>query len=102
MKEEKEFLKQYIHENDVCVLALSGGPDSMCLLHLLLEIKAKIICVHINHGTRKTCKRDQEFVKEYLKKYEIPLEIAKMSHTKTTDLKKKRHENFVTKNFKKQ
>ena len=99
MKEEKEFLKQYIHENDVCVLALSGGPDSMCLLHLLLEIKAKIICVHINHGTRKTCKRDQEFVKEYLKKYEIPLEIAKIESYKNNRFKEEEARKFRYKKF---
>ena len=99
MKEEKEFLKQYIHENDVCVLALSGGPDSMCLLHLLLEIKAKIICVHINHGTRKTCERDQEFVKEYLKEYEIPLEIAKIESYKNNRFKEEEARKFRYKKF---
>lgn len=99
MKEEKEFLKQYIHENDVCVLALSGGPDSMCLLHLLLEIKAKIICVHINHGTRETCERDQEFVKEYLKKYEIPLEIAKIESYKNNRFKEEEARKFRYKKF---
>ena len=99
MKEEKEFLKQYIHENDVCVLALSGGADSMCLLHLLLEIKAKIICVHINHGTRKTCERDQEFVKEYLKKYEIPLEIAKIESYKNNRFKEEEARKFRYKKF---
>ena len=55
MKEEKEFLKQYIHENDVCVLALSGGPDSMCLLHLLLEIKAKIIKSEVKENNKIRC-----------------------------------------------
>ena len=42
MKEEKEFLKQYIQTNDSCVLALSGGPDSMCLLHLLLDSQSDV------------------------------------------------------------
>ena len=55
MKEEKEFLNQYITKNDPCILALSGGPDSMCLLHLLMDIGTHVICVHINHGTRPSC-----------------------------------------------
>ena len=36
------------------VVGLSGGPDSVCLLHLLTQKigKEKLIAVHINHGLR--------------------------------------------------
>ena len=82
MKEEKEFLNQYITKNDPCILALSGGPDSMCLLHLLMDIGAHVICVHINHGTRPSCDKEYEFIKKYLEKYKIPLEYAKITSYK--------------------
>ena len=74
MKEEKKFLQSYISKDDICVLALSGGPDSMCLLSLLLELGISVVCVHINHHTRVSCERDYAFVRDYLQKRGIPLE----------------------------
>ena len=51
------------------VLGLSGGPDSMCLFDVLLELSAAtgyhIHPVHINHKLRpKDAEQDQEFVEE--------------------------------------
>lgn len=51
------------------VLGLSGGPDSMCLFDVLLELSAvtgyHIHPVHINHKLRpKDAEQDQEFVEE--------------------------------------
>ena len=39
MKEAKEFLisNKLISDNDFVVIALSGGPDSMALLNIILE-----------------------------------------------------------------
>ena len=57
MREIEEYLKQKITKQDTCVLALSGGPDSMCLLTLLEKINANIVCVHINHNRRENCEQ---------------------------------------------
>ena len=51
------------------VLGLSGGPDSMCLFDVLLELSEEkgyhIYPVHINHKLRPgDAERDQEFVEE--------------------------------------
>ena len=51
------------------VLGLSGGPDSMCLFDVLLELSEekgyRIYPVHINHKLRPgDAERDQEFVEE--------------------------------------
>lgn len=78
MKEIKEYLKRKINENDTCVLALSGGPDSMCLLNLLTSISAKVICVHINHNTRPSCEYEYQFIKKYTEENNIPLEYFKI------------------------
>ncbi len=41
---------------DTVIAAVSGGPDSMALLHLLHELSFKqrfyLICAHVNHGLR--------------------------------------------------
>jgi len=84
MLEVIEYLNEILNENSSCVLALSGGPDSMCLLNLLLKIKEKkkinIICVHINHNTRKNCLKDYEFVKDYVENKNIILEYYKIDN----------------------
>ena len=68
MEEEKKFIEKYIIGDTPCVLALSGGPDSMCLLNLLYSLHKNVICVHINHKTRKECEEEYAFVKNYLQK----------------------------------
>lgn len=68
-----------IKYGDVIVVGVSGGPDSMALLHLLTRIKKAldigIICAHVNHNTGRTGqKEDQEFVKQYCRVNNIVFE----------------------------
>lgn len=65
-------IKKYnlIQENDVIIVAVSGGPDSMCLLDNLLylkeELKIKeIIVAHINHMLREEAKEETKYVENY-------------------------------------
>lgn len=54
MKLEKiiyDFLKT--HVDQPFLLALSGGPDSLCLYHLLLQAKVFFGVAHVNHNWRK-------------------------------------------------
>ena len=58
-----------IHKGDHIVLGLSGGPDSVCLFHVLLRIAEEfdltIHPVHINHQFRPgAAERDQAYVEE--------------------------------------
>lgn len=36
------------------LLGFSGGPDSLCLLHLLLEHGFQVIAAHLDHGLRES------------------------------------------------
>ncbi len=52
------------------IAAVSGGADSMCLLHLLLDLREEygyeLIAAHFNHMLRGgNADRDERFVKEY-------------------------------------
>lgn len=103
MKEAIKFLEEKIEENDVVVLGLSGGPDSMCLLNVLksLSKKVQIICCHVNHKTRVENKEEYEFVKKYLNKEGIPLEYYEISSYKKnqfseTEAREKRYQFFET------
>lgn len=53
-------------------VGVSGGRDSMCLLHAVLHCgavqKSDIIVVHVNHCLRDNADGDEKFVREYCSK----------------------------------
>ena len=70
MKEAMNFIRNLnIKSDESIVVAVSGGPDSMALLDLLIKIrneaKYNIVCAHVNHNVREESKYELEFVKEY-------------------------------------
>ena len=73
------FINKYslVCEQDRIMIGVSGGADSIYLLFALKELMPKmnltIVAVHINHGLRgEFAKRDEEFVKEICKNWNIP------------------------------
>ena len=83
MKDIIIYLKKLLSNNQVVVVATSGGPDSMCLLNLLCKFDVKIIVAHVNHKLRSESEEEAEFVKSFaLDKgliYEY-MEIKEYSH----------------------
>lgn len=70
----KNFL---IDKNDKVLVGLSGGPDSVCLLHLLYEAKdelgIELGAAHINHQIRgDDAESDEEYSKGLAKRLNIP------------------------------
>lgn len=59
-----------------CVVACSGGPDSMALLDQLNKQGKDIVVAHVNYKHRDTADRDEKIVKEYCKKYDIPVRVC--------------------------
>lgn len=68
MKRVLLYLENLLKYNDCIIVATSGGPDSMCLLHLLCELKdklgLKLIVAHVNHKLRIESEEEANFVKE--------------------------------------
>ncbi len=65
-------------DGDKVLVALSGGADSVALLHLLISIKEKynlrIAAFHFHHGIRgEEADRDERFVRELCEDWQIPL-----------------------------
>ena len=79
MNESIAYLTNTLKENDTVTLGLSGGPDSMCLLNLLLSLpfNLNIIALHINHNIRKSSDTEAEFVKEYCSEHGVTFEYIK-------------------------
>ena len=68
-----------ISYGDALVVACSGGPDSMALLHMLCRLKKaldiEIVCVQVNHNTgRAGQKEEQDFVMGYCRNNNIVFE----------------------------
>ena len=76
----KEILK--IKKNSTVIVALSGGPDSVYLLHYLQKQAKKqnltLIGAHLNHSTRFLSNRDERFCKKLCKKLDIQFESKKV------------------------
>lgn len=61
------------------LVAVSTGVDSMCLLHLLLnlpmKIRPQIQVAYVDHQLREQSKIETDFIKEYCAQHEIPLHM---------------------------
>lgn len=65
-----------INKGDKVIVAVSGGPDSICLLDVLKEIKdqynVELYAAHLNHCLRgKDADQDEEYVKKFCIKNNI-------------------------------
>ena len=71
---EKEVIKtivdnKLIEPNDKIVLAVSGGPDSICMLDIInklrkREIDCQIVVAHVNHLIREEAQEDEKYVQK--------------------------------------
>ena len=81
---QQEFIEnKIINKNDLLLIALSGGKDSMCLLWAIMQLNKNnhlnIKAIHINHQLRdKESDRDEEFVKKYCVDNNIDIIIKKI------------------------
>lgn len=68
--------------DDSVVIGVSGGPDSIALLHILLKLtpnySLRLGIAHLNHCIRKEdSDKDAEFVASIAKKFNLPCYIKK-------------------------
>ena len=102
MKESIQFLNNLnIDKNKYLVVATSGGPDSMALLHLLKNNGYKVICAHVNHGLRIESEEEYKFVHNYAKINNIIFEGMKIDGYKDNkftenEARQKRYDFFET------
>ena len=77
-------IKKYnlIESGDSIVIGVSGGPDSICLLHVLnllkKELNFNIYVAHINHMIRKEADEETEYVKEFCKNLGVECFVKKV------------------------
>lgn len=70
-----------IESGDKIIIAVSGGPDSMCLLDVLRKLKEKlkieIVVAHVNHNIREEADSETLYIKEYCENHNIKIYIKK-------------------------
>jgi len=69
-----------INKNDIIIVGVSGGADSISLIHILNKLKTKynttLIAVHVNHCIRKEeAKRDEQYTIDFCNNINIKTEI---------------------------
>lgn len=82
LEKAKKAIKEYamLRKNATVIVGLSGGADSVCLLHLLHSLKAeynlKLIASHINHGIRgEEAERDALFSKAFAQSLNVEFKL---------------------------
>ncbi|MBT4056199.1 tRNA lysidine(34) synthetase TilS, partial [Candidatus Peregrinibacteria bacterium] len=87
-----ETLKKHLKGGETLIVGISGGPDSVFLLHMLLKFtpKLNIVVAHINHALRGIeAELDTDFVKNLAKKHKIPFKHTKIDIATLSRAKKK-------------
>lgn len=94
-----ETIKKYnmIENGEKVVLAVSGGPDSICMLDILKDIKNdekidmnfEIVVAHVNHMIRKEAEEDEKYVKKYCEENQIEF------YSKSIDVQKMANNNKI-------
>ena len=81
----KKAIEKYamLKKGDRVIVGLSGGADSVCLLHFLNSIKNEynltIVSAHINHGIRgEEAKRDAIFSKSFSEKLNVSFRLLEV------------------------
>lgn len=76
-----------INPKDRILVALSGGPDSVCLLNILYNLKEEldieIGAAHLNHMLRdEDAFQDEEYVKNLCESFDIPCFVKRVDINK--------------------
>lgn len=76
---------------DKVIVAVSGGPDSMCLLHLLSRVSEEfgitLVAAHVNHGLRgEEADQDELYVRDFCSKHQIDFRSRKVDIQKLAEI----------------
>jgi tRNA(Ile)-lysidine synthase len=76
-----------LNPGDLCIVAVSGGADSVCLLDILNELKAalgiKLVVAHFDHGLREgEDEAETRFVRKLASSMNLPFESEKATSLK--------------------
>jgi tRNA(Ile)-lysidine synthase len=66
---------------ELVVVACSGGPDSLCLLHSMVRLRrllrVKVACFHFDHALREGSEADADYVRRRADGLEVPFVLRR-------------------------
>ena len=82
MEDVLKFINNLNIKNETVIAAISGGPDSMMLLDILLKLRNKlnlnIVVAHVHHNLRKESDEEAIMVENYCKNNDLIFELYKI------------------------
>lgn len=78
----QEFFNQYHNPMKPLLLGLSGGPDSLCLFYLLLQMNVPFQVAHIDHSWRKESSSESHILSNLCEKNKVPFHLLKLDPSK--------------------
>lgn len=86
----KDFLTLRLEKGSKLLLGFSGGPDSMTLLHLLLEAKEELDfslhLAHVDHGWRKESEKESKALEGIADHLNLPFHLCRLEQMEGNDL----------------
>lgn len=97
LEKVKKYIKDnnLIDPNEVIVIALSGGVDSMVLLNMLYQLGYKLVIAHVNHKKRLESEDEEREVKILGEKLNIPVEILHLEHIDGNFQSEAHHKRYI-------
>lgn len=82
----ENILNEQIQRDDHIVIGLSGGVDSVSLLHILVSLSVRLgfilSALHINHSISPSANKWEKFCLKLCSDYDIPIKITKLKVSK--------------------
>ena len=73
-----------IRHRDTLCIGVSGGPDSMALLDLMIKLKSELdlvlVVAHVNHNIREESKEEEDYLREFCNNMGLHFECFKIEH----------------------
>ncbi len=73
---------ELVKNGDTIVIGVSGGPDSMALLHIMHALQPilhiQLVVAHIHHGLREESTEEQQYVENVCQHMQIPCYTTKV------------------------
>jgi tRNA(Ile)-lysidine synthase len=79
-KSVKHFLGIHHLPGKPLLLGFSGGPDSLALLHLLLEYDLDLHVAHIDHGWRPESGEEAKLLKQEVEGLKLPFHLKRLEN----------------------
>lgn len=71
-----------LKKEDIIVVGVSGGPDSMALLSILIDLRKNlsfsIVVAHVNHNVRRESAKEAKFLEDWCLQHDVPFEKMKI------------------------